>query len=88
MIKIGAILAAAGFLAMSGLAAPDVKVEVKGLHLCCNGCNNAATGAINGAGGKEAAASRASMTARRVGSARTLSLSAQAAGSASFTAAS
>jgi len=62
MIKIGAMLAAAGFLAMSGLAAPDVKVEVKGLHLCCNGCNNAATGAINGAGGKEAAASGGTIT--------------------------
>jgi copper chaperone CopZ len=59
MIKIGGVLtvAAAAVLALSGMAAQAVKVEVKGLHLCCNGCNNAATGAVSGTGVKEAAAS-------------------------------
>jgi copper chaperone CopZ len=60
MIKIGAMLtaAAAAFAVLSGMAVQQgVKVEVKGLHLCCNACNNAATGAVTGAGGKEATAS-------------------------------
>lgn len=52
MIKVGAVLA----LALVGMA-PVVTVEVKGMHLCCNACNGAATGAVNGAGGKDASAS-------------------------------
>jgi len=64
MIKVGAILAAlaASGLAMTGMVAPTASYEVKGLHLCCNGCNGAATGAINGGGGKDAAASGGSVT--------------------------
>jgi copper chaperone CopZ len=64
MIKVGAVLVAlatAG-LAMTGMASPTASYEVKGLHLCCNGCNGAATGAINGGGGKDAAASGGSVT--------------------------
>lgn len=63
MIKVGAVLvavAAAG-LALSGTA-PAVNVEVKGMHLCCNGCNGAATGAVTSGGGKEASASSGSVT--------------------------
>jgi len=47
MIKVGvaiAALAAVGFM----LNEPLAQYEVKGLHLCCNGCNGAATGAVGG----------------------------------------
>ena len=64
MIKVGAILAAlaASGLALTGMVSPTASYEVKGLHLCCNGCNGAATGAINGGGGKDATASGGSVT--------------------------
>lgn len=61
MIKVGAVLAvlAAAGAALTGMTA---SYEVKGLHLCCNGCNGAATGAINSGGGKDATASGGSVT--------------------------
>ena len=64
MTKVGAVLvalASAG-LALTGMVSPTASYEVKGLHLCCNGCNGAATGAINSGGGKDAAASGGSVT--------------------------
>lgn len=49
------LLAAAGCVAvLVGMAYPETKVEVKGLHLCCGGCVSAATGAVSGAGAKDA----------------------------------
>ena len=62
MKVLGAALAVFGAVALVAMRAPDVKVEVKGLHLCCGGCGGAATGAINGAGGKDAKADNASGT--------------------------
>jgi copper chaperone CopZ len=64
MIKVGAVLAvlASAGLALTGMVSPNATYEVKGLHLCCNGCNGAATGAINGGGGKDAAASSGTVT--------------------------
>lgn len=64
MIKVGAVLAAlaAAGMAFSGMAATAVNVEVKGLHLCCNGCNGAATGAVTSGGAKDASASGGSVT--------------------------
>ncbi len=64
MIKVGVVMAAvaaAGML-LTGMADPVVTVEVKDMHLCCGGCNGAATGAVNGGGGKDAAASGKSVT--------------------------
>ena len=61
MIKVGvaiAALAAVGFL----LNEPLASYEVKDMHLCCGGCNGAATGAVNGGGGKDAAASGKAVT--------------------------
>src|SRR5437773_11882204 len=56
MKKIGAAIltAAACAAALVGMVLPETKVEVKGLHLCCGGCVSAATGAVSGAGGKDA----------------------------------
>ena len=62
MKTLGAALVAVAAVALVGMRAPDVKVEVKGLHLCCGGCAGAATGAINNAGGKDAKADNASGT--------------------------
>lgn len=64
MIKVGAVLAvmAAAGLTLTGMTTPTATYEVKGLHLCCNGCNNAATGAINSGGGKDASASSGTVT--------------------------
>ena len=56
MIKVGvaiAAIAAAGLM----LTEPVVTVDIKDMHLCCGGCNGAATGALNGGGGKDATAS-------------------------------
>jgi len=59
MIKIGmAILAAAG-LAFAGMSEPVVKVEVKGMHLCCGGCEGGAKGAVESGGAKEATTDKA-----------------------------
>lgn len=58
MIKVGVViaaLAAAGFFA----AEPVVKIEVKGMHLCCGGCEGGAKGAVEGGGGKEATTDKA-----------------------------
>ena len=62
MKTLGAVLAVLGAVALSAMRTPDVKVEVKGLHLCCGGCAGAATGAINNAGGKDAKSDNASGT--------------------------
>ncbi len=62
MKRFGAVLAVLGVVSLVAMRPPDVKVEIKGLHLCCGGCGGAATGAINGAGGKEAKADNASGT--------------------------
>src|SRR5262245_22413662 len=56
MIKVGVAIAAMAALSFA-LGEPVVTVEIKDLHLCCGGCNGAATGAVNGGGGKEAAGS-------------------------------
>ncbi|HXX93152.1 MAG TPA: heavy metal-associated domain-containing protein [Planctomycetota bacterium] len=62
MKRYGAVLAFLGAISLVAMSAPDVKVEIKGLHLCCGGCSGAATGAINGAGGKDAKADQGSGT--------------------------
>src|SRR6185295_2654441 len=56
MIKVGVAIAAVAAACLA-LGEPVVTVEVKDMHLCCGGCNGAATGAVNGGGGKDAAAS-------------------------------
>lgn len=56
MIKVGVVMAAMAALGLA-LSEPVVTVEVKDMHLCCGGCNGAATGAVNGGGGKDATAS-------------------------------
>jgi copper chaperone CopZ len=64
MIKVGvmmAAVAAAGML-LTGMADPVVKIEVKNMHLCCGGCEGAATKAVEEGGGKEAKADKASKT--------------------------
>jgi copper chaperone CopZ len=61
MIKVGVAIAAAlaaGLL----LSEPVVTIEVKDMHLCCGGCNGAATGAVTSGGGKDAKASGKSVT--------------------------
>jgi len=57
-----ALVAAGCVAALVGMSSPDVKVEIKGVHLCCGGCNGAATGALKGAGAKEATADQAGGT--------------------------
>ena len=64
MIKVGAVIAAiaaAGIL-LTGMSGAAITVEVKDMHLCCGGCNGAATGAVNSGGAKDAAASGKSVT--------------------------
>jgi len=64
MIKVGvamAALAAAG-LCLTGMADPVVKIEVKNMHLCCGGCEGAATKAVEDGGGKEAKADKGTKT--------------------------
>jgi len=62
MINVGvAILAMAG-LVFAGANEPNVKVEVKGMHLCCGGCEGGAKGAVEGGGAKEASTDKASGT--------------------------
>ena len=64
MIKVGVVMAAvaaAGML-LTGMADPVVKIEVKNMHLCCGGCEGAATKAVEEGGGKEAKADKASKT--------------------------
>jgi copper chaperone CopZ len=64
MIKVGvmmAAVAAAGML-LTGMADPVVKIEVKNMHLCCGGCEGAATKAVEEGGGKEAKADKGSKT--------------------------
>ena len=59
MVKVGvAILAAAG-LALAAAHEPVVKIEIKGMHLCCGGCEGAAKGAIESGGGKDVATDKA-----------------------------
>ena len=62
MIKIGLAILAAAVLALSGMSEPVVKVEVKGMHLCCGGCEGGAKGAVEGGGAKEATTDKASGT--------------------------
>ena len=61
MIKVGVVIAA---LAAAGLFVnePVTKIEVKGMHLCCGGCEGGAKGAVEGGGGKEASTDKASGT--------------------------
>jgi copper chaperone CopZ len=62
MIKVGvAILAMAGLL-VAAANEPVVKVEVKGMHLCCGGCEGGAKGAVEGGGAMEASTDKASGT--------------------------
>jgi len=62
MIKVGvAVLAAAG-LALAGMSEPVVKVEVKGMHLCCGGCEGGAKGAVESGGAKDASTDKGSGT--------------------------
>ncbi|MBV8881307.1 MAG: hypothetical protein JO332_15180 [Planctomycetaceae bacterium] len=64
MIKVGVMLAAiaAAGICLTGMADPAVKIEVKNMHLCCGGCEGAATKAIEEGGGKEAKADKATKT--------------------------
>ncbi|HZE98092.1 MAG TPA: cation transporter [Planctomycetota bacterium] len=64
MIKVGVVMAAlaAAGMALAGMADPVVKIEVKNMHLCCGGCEGAATKAVEDGGGKEAKADKASKT--------------------------
>jgi copper chaperone CopZ len=59
---LGAVLVAGSIAALVGMASPDVKVEIKGLHLCCGGCEGAATKAITDGGGKDAKADKGAGT--------------------------
>jgi len=43
MIKVGVVMAAIAALGLT-LSEPVVTVEVKDMHLCCGGCNGAASG--------------------------------------------
>lgn len=64
MIKVGvaiAFLTGAGILLM-GMSEPVVKVEVKDMHLCCGGCEGAATKAVGDAGAKDAKADKGTKT--------------------------
>jgi mercuric ion binding protein len=64
MIKVGVVmaaLAAAGMM-LTGMADPVVKIEVKNMHLCCGGCEGAATKAVEEGGGKEAKADKGTKT--------------------------
>jgi copper chaperone CopZ len=62
MIKVGvAILAAAG-LGLAAAKEPVVKVEVKGMHLCCGGCEGGAKGAVESGGAKDATTDKGSGT--------------------------
>ncbi|HEX7902005.1 MAG TPA: cation transporter [Planctomycetota bacterium] len=44
------------------LAEPDSKVELKGLHLCCGGCEGAAVKALEGTGAKNVMADKGAGT--------------------------
>src|SRR5207244_9017618 len=64
MAKVGvaiAAMAAAG-LFLTGMSEPVVKIEVKGMHLCCGGCEGGAKGAVESGGAKEASTDKASGT--------------------------
>ena len=64
MMKVGvaiAALAAAG-LCLTGMADPVIKIEVKNMHLCCGGCEGAATKAVEDGGAKEAKADKGTKT--------------------------
>jgi copper chaperone CopZ len=41
---------------------PVVKVEIKGMHLCCGGCEGGAKGAVESGGAKDATTDKASGT--------------------------
>jgi copper chaperone CopZ len=60
MKVLGAVIAvcAASVVVLTGMAYPETKVEVKGLHLCCGGCVGSATGAVTNAGAKDAKADK------------------------------
>lgn len=64
MIRVGVAMAAvaAAGLFLTGMAEPVVKVEVKGMHLCCGGCEGGATKAVEEGGAKEAKADKGSGT--------------------------
>jgi copper chaperone CopZ len=63
MIKVGvAILAMAGLVAAAAANEPVVKVEVKGMHLCCGACEGGAKGAVESGGAKEATTDKGSGT--------------------------
>ena len=61
MIKVGVAIAAIAAACLA-LNEPLANYEVKDMHLCCGGCNGAATGALNGGGAKDAAASGKAVT--------------------------
>jgi len=64
MTRVGvaaAALAVAG-LCLTGMADPVIKIEVKNMHLCCGGCEGAATKAVEDGGAKEAKADKATKT--------------------------
>ena len=50
--------------ALLGLAAADQDVEIKGLHLCCGGCDSAAVKALESGGAKGPTADRAAGTVK------------------------
>jgi periplasmic mercuric ion binding protein len=50
------------FMILMALAMPDHKVEMKGLHLCCGGCEGAAVKALEGTGAKSVVADKAAGT--------------------------
>ncbi len=64
MIKVGVVMAALAVagMALTGAADPVVKIEVKNMHLCCGGCEGAATKAVEDGGGKEAKADKGTKT--------------------------
>ncbi|MBI3856444.1 MAG: heavy-metal-associated domain-containing protein [Planctomycetes bacterium] len=61
MIKLGVAIATLAAVALA-FNEPAGSYEVKDMHLCCGGCNGAATGALNGGGAKDAQASGKSVT--------------------------
>jgi mercuric ion binding protein len=62
MKTLGAGLVAVAVAVLVGMRAPDVKVELKGVHLCCGGCEGAASKALTDGGAKDAKCDKAAGT--------------------------
>ena len=52
-LHLSALASVAALLALTGVAAAETKVELKGVHLCCPGCVNAVSGILKKVDGVE-----------------------------------